>query len=973
VKTSRMVQLVKMATLGTVMAFFVAIGLCGTQERAGAWSAGRPGIPDWATGGAHGMMAKDAIHWLDDNDWLPTDHPTASDWELVKDGASMPDSIWKPLPGGDTWDTWWRGAEQLEAMIDQDIVTCGFQGLFPPTWTCTCNNNNETCLTLKDDWENHWDHLGDHTYSQWDYWADKAKEEVGTNRDRAMIHAGYAMHYAMDYLNPAHLDGWGSAQTLWETMWDHIYVKKAWDNSQFDLVGLCFPSGDHSRISKDLSFYREANGLLWENDVPSWGESENWADEGTALDGRITKAVKWSEQVSLEILAYVFNFQPVGGCDTSAESDVAYVYSSWGGQTMLDEISAMESLEPGKYDFDAFNQNSVEDIWAHLDEYEIILIDEDTFYSDGSWSRLGGPIYNSFITHAAELESFVRNGGAIFTSGENDLYRTQAWDWLPPGMQVTSYDPERTSSVRVVYDPGSPNGLYSYPNTITNSYLSQGHTHAWFSSWDIGYTPTVRRNDNNQVMELFGVFGDGCIVVSHVEAEAGSGWMYMQNQLNFIKPSLSFTMEILSPQPWQTVFVGQQLTILVGLRDSDGNPVSGAIVTVNGPTGALITLNEIHHSPGTGIYQGTYTILPTDPIGEWVMGAIGSVGGEFPKQAISVQISGEDPPPVLSVPGDQSVQYSDPLDFGVSASDPDGDPLTLTASGLPAGLTFVDNGDGTGDVSGTAQVAAATYPVTFSASDGVNPPVSESLNILVSKEDATLAYSGDSLVKKGLPVTLRANVAEMVEVGPWPGDITKAAVFFDVAAAIGGGTTTYGPVSVSATGEAIWTLPSGLPANVYSVDVRINPANAYYTAPPADTAALVVYDPSAGFTTGGGWVTDGAAKGNFGFSVKYLKGDKTQGQALYVYRSDGMLRRVKSNSMQWLVINGNTAVFRGKATIDGLGGNNTFEITVVDNGEPGRSDTFAIKIWNAGGTLIHQVTSTQLGGGNLIVPQPKRR
>jgi len=361
--------------------------------------------------------------------------------------------------------------------------------------------------------------------------------------------------------------------------------------------------------------------------------------------------------------------------------------------------------------------------------------------------------------------------------------------------------------------------------------------------------------------------------------------------------------------------------------------------------------------------------------GEWHYEIIANqleAGGEDIHITVNDELIGvANESPTLTVPGDQTVQYSDPLTFGISASDPDaGDVLTLSASGLPANLTFVDNGDGTGAVSGTAQVAAGSYPVTFSVSDGVNAPVSAGLNIVVGKEDATLAYSGDSLVKKGLPVMLKASVSELPDGSP--GDISQAAVFFDVTAGIGGGTTTYGPVPVSASGEATLTLPTGLPANVYSVDVRMDPATTYYQAPSADTAALVVYDPSAGFTVGGGWVMDGGAKGNFGFVVKYLKSGTIQGQALYVYRSGDVVTRVKSNAMRWLVISGNTAVFRGKATVNGVG-NHTFEITVVDNGQPGSSDTFAIKIWRPDGTLLHEVPPTTLGGGNVIVPQPKGR
>ena len=47
----------------------------------------------------------------------------------------------------------------------------------------------------------------------------------------------------------------------------------------------------------------------------------------------------------------------------------------------------------------------------------------------------------------------------------------------------------------------------------------------------------------------------------------------------------------------------------------------------------------------------------------------------------------------------QELDEDDTLDVGVSATDPDGDALTLAASNLPAFAGFVDNGDGTGTLS----------------------------------------------------------------------------------------------------------------------------------------------------------------------------------------------------------------------------------------------------------------------------------
>ncbi|MGH6931943.1 MAG: putative Ig domain-containing protein, partial [Dongiaceae bacterium] len=43
---------------------------------------------------------------------------------------------------------------------------------------------------------------------------------------------------------------------------------------------------------------------------------------------------------------------------------------------------------------------------------------------------------------------------------------------------------------------------------------------------------------------------------------------------------------------------------------------------------------------------------------------------------------------MLTVPGAQTVGAAQPLTFDVSATDPDDDTLTFTATGLPAGAAF---------------------------------------------------------------------------------------------------------------------------------------------------------------------------------------------------------------------------------------------------------------------------------------------
>ncbi|MEM3616535.1 MAG: LamG domain-containing protein [Candidatus Bathyarchaeia archaeon] len=356
-------------------------------------------------------------------------------------------------------------------------------------------------------------------------------------------------------------------------------------------------------------------------------------------DGPVSATVGISNGVNdilaedLANLNYInsIKFTPIIG--GPAFGSIAYVYCSWGMWTMQDEINYLNTLDPNRYQFVWYNEENIDTLWLNLNSYRALLIDEDTFYSDPSWTEYGGPIYTSFRQHANELASWVINGGGIFTSGENDLMRSQTWDWLPPGMQVRSFDPELTSSVHIVYDPG----LYSTPNVITNGYLSGGHTHAYFINWDQGYSVTVRRDDNDQPIELFGVFGRGVIVVSHIEAEdMYLAWEYMQNQLEYISPAYPpWILTILEPAEGATYYVNDIVTITAYIYDPDtGTPGTGATVTANSPTGSTLILTEV--SPG--IYTTTYQVAPTDPSGPWTINVVGIIGGRFPKDTVTVNL-----------------------------------------------------------------------------------------------------------------------------------------------------------------------------------------------------------------------------------------------------------------------------------------------------------------------------------------------
>ena len=165
------------------------------------------------------------------------------------------------------------------------------------------------------------------------------------------------------------------------------------------------------------------------------------------------------------------------------------------------------------------------------------------------------------------------------------------------------------------------------------------------------------------------------------------------------------------------------------------------------------------------------------------------------------------------------------------------------------------------------------------------------------------------------------------------------------------------PTSVS--GATLSAHLSGLAPGVYTVGVRARDGSGAWSS--TATALLVVYDPTGGFATGGGWIVpggpssdpgdllpglDGAGTANFGFTVKYQKGTSTvPGGAFQFCYTAGKLH-LKSAAFDWLVVTStNWARFQGLATIDGAGGAlYPFRVDARD-GDP---DRLVLLVWAPG-------------------------
>ena len=119
-------------------------------------------------------------------------------------------------------------------------------------------------------------------------------------------------------------------------------------------------------------------------------------------------------------------------------------------------------------------------------------------------------------------------------------------------------------------------------------------------------------------------------------------------------------------------------------------------------------------SPSSGQYAVT---VPSNPNvltpGFWMLFAVNSAG--VPSVAKVIQVVSTNAP-VLTNPGTQGSLINATINVQIAASDPNGDTLTYSATGLPSGLNI---NSATGLINGTAN-ATGNYRPTVSVSDGTN-------------------------------------------------------------------------------------------------------------------------------------------------------------------------------------------------------------------------------------------------------------
>jgi hypothetical protein len=214
---------------------------------------------------------------------------------------------------------------------------------------------------------------------------------------------------------------------------------------------------------------------------------------------------------------------------------------------------------------------------------------------------------------------------------------------------------------------------------------------------------------------------------------------------------------VLAPIGNQQVNEGEPLMLQVSASDPDGDGLVFSVGDLPSTAGFADRGDgtaEISWTPGPG-QVGDYPLTVT------VMD--GGVPVESDFETIVITVGNANRPPVLAAVGNRSALTGEELAIPLSASDPDGDNLAFAAAAVPAGASFVDNGDGTAELRWTPQ-APDNFAVTFTVTDDGSPAASDSETITISvgqvNRPPVLDPIGDRMLNESEPLLIRVTARD---------------------------------------------------------------------------------------------------------------------------------------------------------------------------------------------------------------------
>jgi PKD repeat protein len=413
-----------------------------------------------------------------------------------------------------------------------------------------------------------------------------------------------------------------------------------------------------------------------------------------------------------------------------------------------------------------------------------------------------------------------------------------------------------------------------------------------------------------------------------------------------------------------TNYLGETHALTATVQDDNGNPIVGRDVTftvVSGPNIGLV-YTTVTDANGQAVFSYVGNVVGTDIIEASFLNSQGELITSNQVEKIWEPLPNQPPVADANGPytGDEGSEIS--LD-GTGSSDPDGDPLAYSwtadstlcsfddATSAAPKLTCTDNGNFTVTLEVSDPMLASDSATSVVTVYNVAPTVS------INSVDPTLVMVGNAVTAIGSftdPGTNDTHTANW----DWGDGVTSGSV----------SGLNVGPDSHIYNTAGIYTL------QLTVTDDDGGSGSASYRF-------VIVYDPSAGFVTGGGWIDSPAGayvadpaltdKATFGFVAKYQKGAQVPvGNTEFQFHAAGL--NFHSSSYDWLVVTGsNFAQYKGVGTINGVG-EYKFKLWAGDGTGTDGADTFRIKIWTEDGLGVESVIydngiNQDIANGSILI------
>jgi len=334
-------------------------------------------------------------------------------------------------------------------------------------------------------------------------------------------------------------------------------------------------------------------------------------------------------------------------------------------------------------------------------------------------------------------------GGILIPFSNPDEFETAGGAGGESGLGGLANPPSGILSNTLSYSPSGIPSYYVWPSvgTVDSSPAIVTDTQTTFRTGDQGSftvattgtpTPSLKENGELPAGVSFTDNGNGTGTLQGTPSVPGS-YPITITASNGVSPddTQNFTLTV-DAAPTFAVANPTSATFVTGSPGSVTVTASGSPTPTLSQAGSLpagVTFTD--NGDGTGTLSGTPSA---------------GTGGKYPIEIIAANSVSQalqtftltvNQPPGFTNGSATTFVAGQPGSFSVTTS---GYPTvaTLSESGaLPSGVSFTDNGDGTGTLSGTpAPSSGGTYPITIKASNGVTPDALQNFTLTVNQSVA---------------------------------------------------------------------------------------------------------------------------------------------------------------------------------------------------------------------------------------------